>query len=90
MAKMTNAIMLQAQNSFTLTDEMMNSLKELFGEKINVVELDNDMIEALQSDLSQTDNIRLKNIVNKLENKELKLYSELEFAKELKQKGYQW
>ena len=33
---MTNAIMLQAQNSFTLTDEMMNSLKELFGEKINV------------------------------------------------------
>ncbi|MCW1359731.1 hypothetical protein [Campylobacter sp. US33a] len=39
---MANAIMLQAQNGFTLTNEMINSLKQLFGEKINVVEPDNN------------------------------------------------
>lgn len=82
--------MLQAQNGFTLTNEMINSLKQLFGEKINVVELDSDTIETLQSNLSQADTIRLKNIVNKLENKELKFYSETEFSEQLKQKGYQW
>ncbi|CAM2853874.1 hypothetical protein [Helicobacter burdigaliensis] len=87
---MTNAIMLQSQNGFTLTSEIISSLKELFGDKISVVELNSDMIEAMQSNLKEDDILRLQDIVKRLENKELKLYSEREFANKLEQKGYIW
>ena len=57
--------MLQAKNDFTLTSDIINAMKQLFGEKINVIELDGNMIEALSSEISQTDAEKLKRTVEK-------------------------
>ncbi|WP_169752668.1 hypothetical protein [Campylobacter mucosalis] len=83
---MASAVMLQAKDGFILTSEIINSMKQLFGEKINVIELDNDMVEALQSELSRADTIKLKNIVKRLDNGELKFYSDDEISNRLSKK----
>ena len=82
---MTNAVMLQAKDGFTLTSDIINAMKQLFGEKINVIELDGDMIEALSGEISQADAAKLKRTVG-----ELKFYSENEFSQQLAKRGYQW
>ena len=56
---MTNAVMLQAKDGFTLTSDIINAMKQLFGEKINIIELDGDMIEALSGEISQADAAKL-------------------------------
>lgn len=87
---MTNAVMLQAKDGFTLTSDIINAMKQLFGEKINVIELDSDMIEALSGEIGQADAAKLKRTVEKLDNDELKFYSEKEFSQQLAKRGYQW
>ena len=88
---MTNAVMLQAKDGFTLTSDIINAMKQLFGEKINVIELDSDMIEALSGEIGQADAAKLKRTVEKLNNNdELKFYSEKEFSQQLAKRGYQW
>lgn len=88
--EMTNAVMLQAKDGFTLTSDIINAMKQLFGEKINVIELDGDMIEALSGEISQADAAKLKRTVEKLDKGELKFYSEKEFSQQLAKRGYQW
>ncbi|QKF93243.1 hypothetical protein [Campylobacter sp. CCUG 57310] len=85
---MTNAIILQAKDGFTLSSDIINAMKQLFGEKINVIELDGDMVEALQSEISQADTIKLKRTVEKLDKGELKFYTENEFSQQLAKRGY--
>ena len=85
---MTNAVMLQAKDGFTLTSDIINAMKQLFGEKINIIELDGDMIEALSGEISQAD--AAKRTVEKLDKGELKFYSENEFSQQLAKRGYQW
>jgi len=46
--------MLQTKDGFTLTSDVINAMKQLFGEKINVIELDGDTIEALSGEISRT------------------------------------
>lgn len=87
---MTNAVMLQAKDGFTLTSEIINAMKQLFGERINIIELDNDMIETLQGEVSEADVIKLKHIVKKLDKGKLKFYTENEFSQQLAKRGYQW
>ncbi|WP_297941236.1 hypothetical protein [uncultured Campylobacter sp.] len=87
---MTNAVMLQAKDGFTLTSEIINAMKQLFGEHINIIELDNDMIETLQGEVSEADVIKLKHIVKKLDKGKLKFYTENEFSQQLAKRGYQW
>ncbi len=82
--------MLQAKDGFTLTSEIINAMKQLFGEHINIIELDNDMIETLQGEVSEADVIKLKHIVKKLDKGKLKFYTENEFSQQLAKRGYQW
>lgn len=63
---MTNAIILQAKKGFTISSDIINAMKQLFGEKINIIEFDGDMVEALQGEISQADTIKLKRTVEKL------------------------
>ena len=42
---MTNTVMLQGQNGFIITSEIISAMKQLFGEKIKVVEIDDDLID---------------------------------------------
>lgn len=42
---MTNTIMLQGQNGFIITSEIISAMKQLFGEKIKVVEIDDELID---------------------------------------------
>ena len=79
---MTNAVMLQAKDGFTLTSDIINAMKQLFGEKINVIELDGE--------ISQADTAKLKRTVEKLDNGKLKFYSENECSQQLAKRGYQW
>ena len=65
-------------------------MKQLFGEHINIIELDNDMIETLQGEVSEADVIKLKHIVKKLDKGKLKFYTENEFSQQLAKRGYQW
>ena len=37
--------MLQGQNGFIITSEIISAMKQLFGEKIKVVEIDDDLID---------------------------------------------
>ncbi|OUT08672.1 hypothetical protein B9N66_06965 [Campylobacter concisus] len=46
--------MLQTKDGFTLTSDVINAMKQLFGEKINVIELDGDTIEVLSDEISRT------------------------------------
>lgn len=85
---MTNAIILQAKDGFTISSDIINAMKQLFGEKINIIELDGDMVEALQSEISQADTIKLKRTVEKLDKGELKFYTENEFSQQLAKRGY--
>ena len=55
--------MLQAKDGFTLTSDIINAIKQLFGEKIDVIELDGDMIEAVCGEISQPDATKLKRTV---------------------------
>ena len=41
---MTNTVMLQGQNGFIITSEIISAMKQLFGEKIKVVEIDDELI----------------------------------------------
>ncbi|MFL1707528.1 hypothetical protein ACHJH3_11125 [Campylobacter sp. MOP7] len=85
---MTNAIILQAKDGFTISSDIINAMKQLFGEKINIIELDGDMVEALQGEISQADTIKLKRTVEKLDKGELKFYTENEFSQQLAKRGY--
>lgn len=87
---MTNAVMLQAKDGFMLTSDIINTMKQLFGKKIKVIELDGDMIEPISGKISQTDAAKLKRTVEKLDKGELKFYSENEFSQQLAKRGYQW
>lgn len=82
--------MLQAKDGFTLTSDIINAIKQLFGEKIDVIELDGDMIEAVCGEISQPDATKLKRTVEKPDKGELKFYSENEFSQQLVKRGYQW
>ncbi|WXG21183.1 hypothetical protein VBZ67_01660 [Campylobacter concisus] len=42
---MTNTVMLQGQNGFIITSEIISAMKQLFGEKIKVVEIDDELID---------------------------------------------
>ena len=42
---MTNIVMLQGQNGFIITSEIISAMKQLFGEKIKVVEIDDELID---------------------------------------------
>ena len=42
---MTNTVMLQGQNGFIITSEIISAMKQLFGEKIKVVEIDDKLID---------------------------------------------
>ena len=37
--------MLQGQNGFIITSEIISAMKQLFGEKIKVVEIDDELID---------------------------------------------
>ena len=37
--------MLQGQNGFIITNEIISAMKQLFGEKIKVIEIDDDLID---------------------------------------------
>jgi len=41
----TNTVMLQGQNGFIITSEIISAMKQLFGEKIKVVEIDDELID---------------------------------------------
>ncbi|MDL0088590.1 hypothetical protein [Campylobacter gastrosuis] len=85
---MTNATILQAQNCFALRSEFISSIKEIFDEKFNITQLDDK--KTLQTKLNQTDTIKLKNIVKRLDKGELKFYSDDKVADRLAKKGYKW
>lgn len=42
---MTNTVILQGQNGFIITSEIISAMKQLFGEKIKVVEIDDELID---------------------------------------------
>ena len=42
---MTNTVMLQGQNGFIITSEIISAMKQLFGEKIKVVEIADELID---------------------------------------------
>ncbi|WP_149699965.1 hypothetical protein [Campylobacter concisus] len=42
---MTNTVMLQGQNGFIITSEIISAMKQLFGEKIKVIEIDDELID---------------------------------------------
>ena len=42
---MINTVMLQGQNGFIITSEIISAMKQLFGEKIKVVEIDDELID---------------------------------------------
>ena len=44
---MTNTVMLQGQNGFIITSEIISAMKQLFGEKIKVVEIDDELIDSV-------------------------------------------
>ena len=39
--------MLQGQNGFIITSEIISAMKQLFGEKIKVVEIDDELIDSV-------------------------------------------
>lgn len=72
---MTDTIMLQAKDGFVFTSELINSMKQLFGEKINVVEINNKIFETSYRELNQADTIKLKQVLEQLEQGKLEFYS---------------
>ena len=74
--------MLQAKDGFTLASYVINAMKQIFGKKINIIELDGE--------ISQPDAEKLKRTVEKLDKGELKFYSENKFLQQLAKRGYQW
>ena len=42
---MTNTVMLQGQNGFIITSEIISAMKQLFVEKIKVVEIDDELVD---------------------------------------------
>ena len=74
--------MLQTKDGFTLTSDVINAMKQLFGKKINVIEL--------SGEISRTDAAKLKPAIEKLDKGELKFYSQNEFSQQLAKRGYQW
>ena len=57
--------MLQTKDGFTLTSDVINAMKQLFGEKINVIELDSDTIEALSGEISRTPLVQVSPVTPK-------------------------
>ena len=57
--------MLQTKDGFTLISDVINAMKQLFGEKINVIELDGDMIEALSGEISRTPLVQVSPVTPK-------------------------
>ena len=57
--------MLQAKDGFTLTSDIINAIKQLFGEKINVIELGGDTIEALSGEISRTPLVQVSPVTPK-------------------------
>lgn len=39
--------MLQGQNGFIITSEIISAMKQLFGEKIKIVEIDDELIDNI-------------------------------------------
>lgn len=46
--------MLQAKDGFTLTSNVINAMKQLFGKKINIIELDGEISQPDAAKLKRT------------------------------------
>lgn len=58
--------MLQGQNGFIITSEIISAMKQLFGEKIKVVEIDDELIDNVLDikDAKEAEEIYARFVVN--------------------------